>query len=46
MPTPAIREKRKSQIMTPVHIEQTWAYLNRKLDAALGKAATKDVLYR
>jgi ribulose-5-phosphate 4-epimerase/fuculose-1-phosphate aldolase len=46
MPTPSIREKRKSQIMTPVHIEQTWAYLNRKLDAALGKAATKDVLYR
>ena len=31
MPSRAIRELRKSQMMTPIHIEHTWHYLNRKL---------------
>jgi hypothetical protein len=46
MPTAATRAKRNSQIMTEVHVAQTWAYLNRKLDQALGLSSAKDVLYR
>lgn len=46
MPTQATREKRRSQIMTQVHVEQTWAYLNRKLDHVLGDSVIKGVLFR
>jgi dipeptidyl aminopeptidase/acylaminoacyl peptidase len=31
MPLPETRLRRRSQIMTPVHIEHSWAYFNRKL---------------
>jgi L-fuculose-phosphate aldolase len=32
MPSRDIRELRRSQMMTPVHVEHTWNYLGRKLD--------------
>jgi L-fuculose-phosphate aldolase len=35
MPPRAIRELRKSQMITPIHIEHTWNYLNRKLDVVM-----------
>jgi ribulose-5-phosphate 4-epimerase/fuculose-1-phosphate aldolase len=35
-PSPAIREKRNRQIMTPVHWEHSWNYFCRKLDAVSG----------
>ena len=38
----AIRDKRHSEIMSPSHIEQTFAYLGRKLE----KVAGSNVLYR
>ncbi len=47
MPSRAVREKRRSQMMTPVHIEHTWAYLSRKLDYTVaGTNAGTSVLYR
>lgn len=45
MPSRAIREKRKSEMMTSVHVEHTWAFLNRKLDA-LAAAQGTPILYR
>ncbi len=35
MPKREIRELRKSQMMTPAHIEHTWGYLNRKLEVVM-----------
>ena len=47
MPTRTIRELRKSQMMTPIHVEHTWNYLNRKLDFVLRtQAGDGQVLYR
>ena len=47
MPTRAIRELRNSQMMTPIHVEHTWNYLNRKLDFVLAtQAGGGQVLYR
>jgi L-fuculose-phosphate aldolase len=47
MPAREIRELRKSQMMTPVHVEHTWGYLCRKLDAVLATQwAGSPVLYR
>jgi L-fuculose-phosphate aldolase len=47
IPSRATRELRRSQIMTPGHIDQTWAYLKRKLEHATG-AGPRDagILYR
>jgi ribulose-5-phosphate 4-epimerase/fuculose-1-phosphate aldolase len=46
-PVRAVREKRRSQMMTPAHIEHTWAYLNRKLDFTVAaNGGAKSVLYR
>jgi ribulose-5-phosphate 4-epimerase/fuculose-1-phosphate aldolase len=36
MPEPATREKRRSQIMTPVHWDHSWNYFCRKLEARDG----------
>jgi L-fuculose-phosphate aldolase len=47
MPTRAIRELRNAQMMTPVHIEHTWGYLNRKLDFVLEtQCADGQVLFK
>ena len=32
LPARAVRERRRAQMMTPAHVEHTWAYLVRKLD--------------
>jgi L-fuculose-phosphate aldolase len=42
MPSRAVREKRRSQMMTPVHIEHTWSFLCRKLEHVAGAG----MLYR
>ncbi len=39
MPSRAIREKRRSQMMTDAHIEHTWDYLGRKLARLVGDGA-------
>jgi len=36
MPSRAVRDKRHSQIMTPVHCQHSWRYFCRKLDARAG----------
>ncbi len=36
MPERAVRERRRSEIMTPVHWEHCWRYFCRKLDACSG----------
>jgi ribulose-5-phosphate 4-epimerase/fuculose-1-phosphate aldolase len=47
MPSREIRELRKSQMMTPVHVEHTFDYLTRKLNAVLATQwAGSSVLYR
>ena len=47
MPTRAIRELRNSQMMTAVHVEHTWSYLNRKLDVMMAtQLAGSRTLYR
>jgi len=47
MPKRTIRELRNSQMMTPIHVEHTWNYLNRKLDFVLKtQAGGGQVLYR
>ena len=46
-PARAVREKRRSQMMTPAHVEHTWAYLCRKLDHVVaGSGDGKSILYR
>ena len=42
MPSRAVREKRRGQMMTPVHFAHTWTYLCRKLEHVAGS----DALYR
>ena len=47
MPSRSISELRKSQMMTPIHVEHTWNYLGRKLDLVLEKQfGGSRVLYR
>lgn len=47
MPSRGVREKRKSQMMTPIHVEHTWNYLNRKLDHCLaGPRSGQQVVFR
>ena len=46
MPERATREKRQSQMMTAVHVEHTWAYLERKLASTLAGRGEQAVLYR
>lgn len=46
VPTRDIRHVLHSQVMTAVHVEQTWAYLNRKLDHALGETRISGAYYR
>jgi hypothetical protein len=36
--TRAIREKRRSQIMTPVHWDHSWNFFRRKLNARNGES--------
>jgi L-fuculose-phosphate aldolase len=40
MPERAVRERRRSEIMTPVHWEHCWRYFCRKLDARSGLAGS------
>ena len=44
-PDRIVREKRRSQMMTPAHIEHTWAYLVRKLDHLAARDGSP-LLYR
>lgn len=47
MPSRAVRELRRSQMMTPAHVEHTWNYLNRKLDVVLNtQFAGSRAIYR
>ena len=36
MPARPVRERRRAQMMTPVHVEHTWCYLKRKLEHVAG----------
>ena len=45
LPARSVREKRRSQMMTPAHIEHTWAYLVRKLDHLAARSGSP-ILYR
>ncbi len=40
MPERAVRERRRSEIMTPVHWEHCWRYFCRKLDARSGHSGS------
>ncbi|MDB5897518.1 MAG: L-ribulose-5-phosphate 4-epimerase [Ramlibacter sp.] len=46
MPTAATRARRHSQIMTPVHIEHSWNYFNRRLDWFAGRDAHSLAVFR
>jgi L-fuculose-phosphate aldolase len=43
MPNRAVREKRKGQIMTPVHWDHCWAYFCRKLEDRTRQAGSEAV---
>lgn len=45
MPSPAIRARRNSQIMSDVHVEHSWNFFNRKLDWFLERERTQ-VIFR
>lgn len=46
MPNRNTRNVRHSQVMTPVHVEHTWAYLKRKLEHTLGASGVAGAIYR
>ncbi len=46
MPSRAVRETRHSQMMTPIHVEHTWDFLNRKLDHLLAGQPGAPAVYR
>src|SRR5690606_3611453 len=46
MPQPAIRARRNAQIMSAAHIEHSWHYFCRKLNAMGNGSATPVPLYR
>ena len=43
MPSPAVREKRHKQVMTPVHWQHSWRYFCRKLDARSKAGGTEAI---